>query len=186
MPFNISNFTSQLNSGRNAKPSLFECLMTRPRGNVNVERDLTFRIEKAVVPGRQALTLESVTYGPPTNIAYGSGNPNELGLTIILSEDYREKLYFEEWLDTVIGNYRTGESSANKYDVGYYSEYIGNLKIYTYSDTAKNNYTIECTEIYPVNIGDVQLDWNSGSEIAKLDVNFRYKQYIDKKETSNR
>lgn len=180
--FNIADFIATLNEGNFAKTALFDVIVTPPRTmstDMGELYDLTYRCEATDLPGRNVLTYDSIIYGLPTKIAYGS-SVNDVTLSFILSEDYREKIFFETWIDKITGNYRTGEVSQNMFEIGYYKEYIGGLLIRNYSETGEVVKETELVEAYPINIGNVSLNWQNGAEIAKLPVTFAYRYYVDK------
>lgn len=180
--FNIGDFIANMNSRNFAKTALFDVIITPPpslQSDVAMMYQLTYRCESTDMPGRNVLTYDSILYGLPTKFAYGS-SMNEIQLSFILSEDYTEKEFFEQWIDKITGNYRNGEITQNMFEIGYYKDYIGTMLIRNYTETGEVSKETELFEAYPINIGNVQLNWQNGAEIAKLPVTIAYKYYVNK------
>lgn len=173
MAFNISQFISQIDRGNLARKSLFDCIISRP--NSDNDENLTFRINHVILPGRNIRTVEHSDYGVQYHRAYISSF-EPVYISVILSDDLREKEFFESWQDEVIGNYRTGNISQSMYDLGYYNDYIGTMEIRCYDETGNKSYTAKLQECYPIGINGLRYDWQD-NEVQNLDVIMAYKFY---------
>lgn len=174
--FNISEFTAEINSSGIVKPSNYEVFLHRRKNaDAKIEASLKMRCASVVLPGRTIQTVDKSYYGPTYKIGYES-QFTEVSMTILLSEDWREKEYFELWQDEVVGNYRTVENFATTmYDIGYYDDYVGDMTIHSYDDTGKKQYSILLYEAWPTVVGEVQLSHAAGSEVAYLPIQMTYK-----------
>src|SRR4051812_7829098 len=122
MPFNINTFMANLNRGGLAKTANFEVMVHRPFGsNVNQERDLQFRCTSCTIPGRRVDTTETTDFSLPKSIGYMT-TLDDVNMRILLSEDMREKTYFDEWLDAIVGSYRLGQINKSMFDLGFYDD----------------------------------------------------------------
>lgn len=177
--FSIRDFLSEINQGGVAYQSNFVVYTTRPGSKPSDSYDLTFRCEATDLPGRNIQTTENATiYGVPIKIAYAA-NYAEIPMAVILSEDYREKEFFEAWQDKMVGNHRNGEMSQSMFDLGYYKDYIGTFQIRCFSPTGELTYSLSLRDAYPVSIGPVNLSWDQGNSIAKLPISIAYRFYTN-------
>ena len=73
-------------------------------GDVGTERELTYRAESADIPGRSVASVEHKfqNYGPVNKVAYGQIY-GDVTVQFIMSQDMREKEYFEIWQDKMVG-----------------------------------------------------------------------------------
>ena len=124
MPFNISEFSAELGKNGFARPAYFTVIINLPNalaGKYNM-RGLPLRIEAAAMPGRSLIAAEQRYYGPVRRVPYTFAPTGELNLTIILSEDYREREVFAAWQDLMVGKSRVNNNGTAKglFDAGYY------------------------------------------------------------------
>ena len=150
---------------------------------------LCFRIERINLPGRIILTSPykegniGLVSEYPTNVAY-----QPVDFTLVLSEDYSEKIFFELWQDCIIGSHRTKgdvHPDGGVKELNYHANYTCTMLITAFSDAVGRRremqpvYECVLNEAYPRTIQDMQADWGS-QEIQRLNVVFDYKYYKDK------
>lgn len=176
---NIDEFISAIAKSGVSKTSDFTCIVTAPSGSNNEMRELTMRIESAEIAGRNSTIVEDITGGFPSHIVVGS-TMNEVPISVILSEDLREKIFFEKWQDLAVGSYRTGTVSKYMYNPGFYKNYIGTVIVYAKNEQGDVTYEIEYDAAFPANIGSIAYSWENGAQIAKLPVTIIFKKFIDK------
>lgn len=174
--FNINEFVSEINSHGIVKPSNYVVRIHRTHSpDINVEQTFKMRCSSVELPGRVIQTIDKKYYGPSFKVGYDS-QFTEVPMTILLSEDWREKEYFEQWQDKIVGNYRTIDGPAtNMFDIGYYDDYIGKVEIHSYNDVGEKKYSVELYEAYPTVVGSVQLNHSSGNEVAFLPISMSFK-----------
>ena len=151
MSFNINEFIAQLSSGNLSRTTHFRVLISGPQNlqSVEDEQDMIFRCEAATEPGRSiSVNDSSYYYGLPLARASGS-TFGEIDLTFILSEDYREKLYFERWQDLMVGPYRSGGVSQDMYDIGYFDDYVGSMQIMRFNQLEQLTHTTYYENVFP-------------------------------------
>jgi len=182
--FAVSDFFAYLNSGQVSASTDFTVIVSRNQNATTTNmatngQALMYRTDSVNLPGRTVSTMDHVVYGLATPMAYGSRVSNEITTTVILSEDLREKLYFERWIDEIVGPYRTVDHAKNMYDIKYLKDYSGTLLISVYDAKANCTYQITCTDAFPVEIADGNLSWARGSEggVSRLTVKYKFKRY---------
>ena len=88
-------------------------------------------------------------------------------LSFYCSEGVREKGYFDAWNNMII-------PSMEGYNVAYYKEYIGEMKVHTLDRTGEISNTIHYKECYPKTISAVELNHNTTNATARLTVEIQY------------
>jgi len=173
MTLNVQNLVASLNKSGIAKASHFEVQITGV-GESDLERDMMIRCDSVELPGRTVTTTEYRIYGHIRKIPYGSlvGDAN---LTFLLSEDMREKEYFENWVNVISGSNSFGTGNG-KYNVEYYDTITGTLNIRQYGEAGQLNSIHTLIEAYPINIGPVGMSWGDDAP-AKLTVAMAYRDY---------
>lgn len=197
--FNVNNLVSALNKSGFAKSSHFEVFVFGPGGTQ--ERDMRFRIEAVDLPGRNFILTEHkfTNIGPYNRMPIGQ-TYTDVTLTIVLSEDLREKAYFEKWQNSMI---RTGsgegygggseqEAMLAEQDAGlmfenpnyvssefghrYFDEFIGKIELRQYGAGGDIKSIHVLNEAYPTMIAPISMSWGS-DDIARLNVTVSYKNY---------
>ena len=200
MPFNISNFNSDIARTGIASPSFFEArILKAPRASAAMMSEgMAFRIEAVNFPGRTLTTLDQNYHGPVRKIPYRFTH-QPVTFSVILSRDMREREAFMKWQDFFVGHHRTtiGALPSHPFDTHYYDDGIGEIEIVQYSypvSTTENNitlndrtvleenpqdqyvpsYVLTLREAYPSSINDIQMAW-SDDGYAKMQVEIQYR-----------
>lgn len=145
MPFNIADFNSRIAKSGIGRTNYYEgFVLSGPRSTslaLYGNADMPYRIESLNLPGRNILTFDQRYHGIPRQLPYlGSYQP--CTMTIILSQDYRERELFMRWQDVALGHYRKltgGAQYQGMFDTRYYDEIIGRIQIKVYSNPLPNN-----------------------------------------------
>lgn len=125
--FSIDTFRSKINSfGGLQKTNRFYVEVFTKIWTSDVMDRLKFLCEAAELPGKTILTSDAKIYGPAYKIATGTVF-NEITLTFLCSNDMREKLQFDVWMNA-IQNPRT-------FDMQYRDDYVGTISIIALSET---------------------------------------------------
>jgi hypothetical protein len=205
MPFNVSNFNSEISQSGIASPSFFEArilrypLVLKPM----MSQGMSFRIESVNLPGRTLTTLDQNYHGPVRKIPYRFTH-QPVTFSVILSRDMREREAFMKWQDFFTGHYRTNQNALpnSPFDTQYYDDGIGTIQIVQYSypippagksqPEAKGkadyveSYVITLEEAYPSNINDIQMSWSDdGYAKMQVEIQYRYATEIQKTFTSS-
>lgn len=180
MPFNVNDFIAQTNKGGFAKTSHFDVQITPPsklQSSLNT-RELIYRCDSISTPNRTISTSDNFIYGVPEFMAYAS-NVQEITASVIVSQDLKEKEFFESWIDLIVGDYRKGRQHSNMFAIGFYDDYKGQVEVKLYSEDGKKKRTIKLIDAYPVAInGSGDLSWQD-SQIMRISVPFKFKYYTE-------
>lgn len=180
MPFNVNEIVAELSKSGTAKSSHFEVFITSPfEGD---SKSLAFRCNSAEIPGRTLTTTETKfgNYGPIAKVAYGQVY-TDVTLTFILSEDLREKQFFENWHQGVMDTGAFEQRKFNalsfaKFNANYYRDYIGVVEIRQYGEGGDLRSIHTLNEAYPIILGGLPMNW-SDEEVIKMPVTFSYRNY---------
>lgn len=146
MPFNIREFNSRIAKSGIGRTNYFEGYVLSGPGmsqllNAYGSTDVPYRIESLNLPGRNMLTLEQRYHGVPRQLPYLSSY-QPCTMTIILSQDYREREMFMRWQDYGLGHYRKSFAEGpyvGMFDTRYYDDVIGTVMINVYSNPTPTN-----------------------------------------------
>ena len=216
MAFNPDQFASNLYKSGVAKTSMASVVIRPPRqlyGDVSVdgitqndwfvatsnpvevsESESTYgihmRAEATDIPGRNTATIESFTYGVPTKVGYRSSYA-DVNMTFILSEDFRERVFFDRWMDLITGYhttpYITTDQQKSQYDIGYLKNYVADELTITQADENDPEgwvYSMTLINAFPTIIMPLQANWQT-VDIHKLQVTFSYEKYYLKSTARN-
>ena len=180
MTFNVNNILSSLNKQGFARSSHFEVQITGPYG-LDAERDMLYRADSASLPGRSITTVDTkfTNYGPMNKVRYAQVYA-DTNVTFLLREDMREKEYFEQWQNKMVGTgaFTTTGSRFSRatFNTKYFDQYAGILTIRQYGAGGELRSIHSLVEAYPLMMGDVQMGWGDDAP-AKLAITFAYKYY---------
>ena len=155
-----------------ARPSKFDVNIPVPLGMVpyrGTSRMLTMRCENAELPGRTIATTSMKIYGVEEKFPYMSSY-NDLSLTFIVSDDMKEKLFFDAWLNWINPN--------TSYNLKYKQDYSVALRINQYDVQNKVSYSVDLVDAYPIAVNGMDLNW-SADGYHKLTVTFAYTSWRD-------
>jgi hypothetical protein len=177
----LNDFKASLEKFGIVHQNRFDVTITRRNGpsRPEIENNIKYRCESINIPGIQILTADFKLYGGQPVLKIPNGRTNdEVQMTFIAMKDFRDKNYFEEWLDLI------SDFSNNK--VNYYDNVSSDIYISHYLETGDEAGPTESRKITLINaipnrMEMVQLDWNQADELLKYSVNFSYESLrIDK------
>jgi hypothetical protein len=186
MAFNVQNMLSSLNKTGVAKTSHFEVQITG-YGTSGEEEGLMGRADTAEIPGRSLMTAEHKfsNYGPMNKVPYGGQTYTDTTISFIMSEDMREKEYFEIWQNRIVntGAFEVGSTQGDlygyvqsKFNPHYFDDYLGTVIIRQYGSAGSLNSIYTLNEAYPIMIAPISMSWGT-EDLAKLSVTFAYRNY---------
>ena len=185
--FKISDFKSKI--GTLVRPNLFDAKIfgsTKVVGGLdgtlgtknNITETFSFRCEKAELPGRTLATAEDAVGGGPSLKLPYDVTYNDITLSIICSADMKERKFFEEWMDRIIG--RGGRTNAGL--VSYYSDYaLGvSLKVEQLNEAGTTLIAYTLQDIYPTALTPMNAAWEETNTYQRFGVTlaYRYHTYI--------
>lgn len=175
MGFNVNNMVSSLNKSGLAKTSHFEVYI-QGGGDMATERELSYRAETVDIPGRSISSVEHKfqNYGPVNKVAYGSIY-GDVTVQFLMSQDMREKEYFEIWQDKMVGTGAFSDGQA-QYNTKYFDNYAGTVEIRQYGSHGNLHSIHTLNEAYPLIVNPVTMNWAEDTA-ARLGVTFAYRNY---------
>lgn len=170
---NINQLVQEIQSSGLAFTNRYEVLIYTPRfmgsSRLDLMRSISMRCDSVTIPGRSFSTTPFRFYGPARNMPYEQIYSGEVSISVVLSEDLRERRFFEEWM--------SGVSSIYNYKMGFYSDYttIVDIDVIDRQDQALYTFTLE--EVYPKAIGDLQVGYDKDNEFLRQDVTLSFRKY---------
>ena len=139
------------------------------------------------MPGHD-LQTQQVQHGsaPIRDMVTSHGFEGTINATFYLSEDLRERHFFEQWQRMAV--------NVETHKANFYDDYIGEMEIYQLSnrndsglpfptvidkifDVDMATYGIKASEVYPATISGVEYSYESGNQIATMAVGFNYREW---------
>lgn len=175
MGFNVNTMVSSLNKSGVAKTSHFEVFI-QGGGDISTERELSYRAETVDIPGRSISSVEHKfqNYGPINKVAYGSIY-GDVTVQFIMSQDMREKEYFEIWQDKMVGTGAFADGQP-QFNTKYFDNYAGTVEIRQYGSHGNLHSIHTLNEAYPLIINPITMSWAEDGA-ARLGVTFAYRNY---------
>lgn len=201
--FNVQSMIGTLSKSGFAKASHFEVWINGKGGDPNDEREMAMRVDVADIPGRNFAPIDHkfTNIGPVNRMPHGMQTFTDVTISVILSEDLREKLYFERWQEAIrnTGAFEGAPNSAadgtnmvTNEDIGaapvnteyglspfyhnYFDNYIGTVEIRQYGVAGELMSIHTLVEAYPISIAPISMSWAS-EEAARMQVTFAYRYY---------
>lgn len=182
--FNAQNIISSISKSGVAHTGYFEVFLisniqkATTFDKVGAESQMRFRAEAAEIPGRSLATVDQRfdNYSPISRVVTGQ-TYTDVTVTFLLSEDLREKEYFERWQESAVqtGAFRDiGVQVKN--NPQYYNDYVGVVEIRQYGSAGDLRSIHKLDNAFPIVLGGVQMNW-SDEGFARLQVSFSYQRY---------
>ena len=100
-----------------------------------------------------------------------SGTAVTISASFYLDKHLRERHFFELWQKMCVDNVT--------HKANYYDDYIGSMEIYQLDSTNTPTYGMKLIEVYPNTIGSIAYSYANANQIAKLNVEFAYRQWFN-------
>lgn len=136
--FGIDKFAAEINRSGVARPAYFYVMISPPpylfKGDM--AQYFPLRVQSVNMPGRSINTFQRQIIGPPRSMPSGF-TTLPVSIEILLSDDMRERQFFMNWQDKMVGWSRGsgGAEAPNMYDIGYYDDAIGTIEIFQFAET---------------------------------------------------
>ena len=173
MSFSINEFIGEIDKSGVSRTDLFDVFFA---GNAN----LKYRAKSVGLPGRSINALEYFELGP--EYKFGSFSMfGDITIEFICDENLSERSYFLKWQDSIIGDYRDGQSTLGKtfLQPSYYKDYVKTIDINVYAPSGKLAQEVKIIEAFPTVVNEMVYSWDT-SEHAILSVSFAYRYFSDK------
>lgn len=165
--FNINEMRSQLTFG-GAKASLFQVQIQNPVNGI-ADIKVPFMVQAAQIPESTLGTTEVGYFGRKIKIA-GDRTFAEWTVTVINDEDFLIRNAMEEWMNSI----NSHEENIRLFNTASPSQYKTQAQITQYMKTGVAARVYNFNGLFPTNIGNIQMDWNTTDDIERFDVTFQY------------
>tara|TARA_Y100000361_G_scaffold103941_1_gene93649 strand:- start:83 stop:565 length:483 start_codon:yes stop_codon:yes gene_type:complete len=128
------------------------------------------------MPGRNLDTDPDTSLHGPTKQVVNGWSFAEITASFNMSNDLRERQFFERWQQTAF--------NEGTWSINYYNDYVGSLEIYQLDLQNRRRSGVKLFEAFPKTISGQQYDNASFNQIQRLDVTFAYRYWesLDKEE----
>ena len=128
--------------------------------NDEMRRNIELMCTSVVLPYRNVLSTNFVTYGPGRKMPYAYGYGSKIECMFMGDKFLRQRAFFETWQGKM--------HSLDTHNLQYYDNYIGSMEIYQlgqyretdqdtgYSDNYRLTYGVRLHEVYPETLGEIQ------------------------------
>lgn len=172
-PADIAGMVENIKTTGLAYSNRYEVIFNTPAGfnktDLFMLRSLSLRCDSVSVPGRSFSTTPYRFYGPARNMPYEPIYSGEMSLSIILSEDLRERTFFEMWMEKIC--------DRTNYKFGFYDDYVTNLLITPLTKFDGIAYEFVIEEAYPKAIGDLQMGYDKDNDFLRQDITMAFRKY---------
>lgn len=184
MPFNISEFQSQIGKHGLSRSNLFMLRITKIPSIIESEiptSELVFFCKSVELP---AFTLQTENY---YNQGFGALERRPINLdlpllptTFFVDSNHKVLKFFHSWMQAIInydveGGVYSEVDGRLPYELSYRDEYIGEIEVLFYTPNYEDKfYTYKFHNVYPIEVGQLSLSWESNDELAILPVSFSY------------
>jgi len=179
-PLSPQDFMSKVgNQGGISYSNKFSIMVTPPAGLPNAGLGVTgmqMVCNQATLPGKALARTDDRIYGIDVQKPYGV-TFEPAALTFYNTNKFTAREFWEQWLEWI--------QPAGTRNIRYYSEMIGSIQIYHYSENVeeavpgKENYVMTLNEAYPHSIEELELNWES-QEVMEFQVQISYKDWSNK------
>lgn len=166
MTFAVDTFKGELEYG-GARPNLFEVTITNPTGG-GLDT-LRFQAKAASMPASVVGQIDVPYFGRQIKVS-GDRTFENWNITVINDEDMLLHKSFEDWLfklNSYAPNLRTVEKLSYKADasVEHFAKTGDSIRKYSFKG------------MFPVNLGAVELAWDSNDAVEEFTVELAYDYY---------
>lgn len=146
--------------------------------------NLIFLCGATAIPGVQIQTTDIQPYGygsierRPTNAFF-----NMMRMNYYVDVSSTVYQFFTKWVNSIVNfndnavGTRTVEGAFYN-EVRYKEDYATTITIYVYDPAGNNFLEVNLIDVYPIEIGQVNLTWGNYNSIAILPVNFTYRNWV--------
>ena len=186
--FSISSFKNAI--GKPVRPNLFKAILRGWEDNdvltalINAEGvddiiDFSFRCEKAELPGRSIATSDDTGGGGPALKLPYDVTYNDMQLSIICSADMKERIFFESWIDSIVGPAGATNGPSNGGLVSYFEDYARGvtLEVQQLDESGKVLISYMLQDVYPTVISPMNATWEEVNSYQRFGVTLFYRYY---------
>jgi len=177
-PLSPSTFMSKVGiQGGISTKNKFSVMVTPPQAaSLANAPDIQILCHTVTLPGKSFSRTEDRIYGVDVQKPYGI-TFEPVSLSFYNTNNFKARRFWEKWLEWI--------QPAGSRNIRYYSEMIGQIQIYHYSEDVKEpvpgeeNYVMTLNEAYPMSIEEVELSWEN-QDVMDFQVQISYKDWSKK------
>ena len=164
----INRFISEIKNGGVARHNRFAVVFTPPqRVNPDALQKVLLFCDQVQLPGVNYSTVQNRTFGEFRETPYEKLYDN-LSMSFYVDNDMKVKALFDDWINSI-------QNPVTR-TFSYYNDYVSNMTIEIQDLSDKTRYRMTLWEVYPKNIGSIQLD-ASNKDVMKVNVTMQYKYW---------
>lgn len=172
MAFNIANFKNQV--GEFLRPFAYDVIVTPPTGDA---RQLTLRTESITLPGVSFAEADAYKiYGNGLTLSIPhTSTVQEITCVHTIDVEGEVLQTFFDWANQIVDL-----DGSNKFSAYYYRDYLEDMTINVYDVRGQSPKPIKKYKLvnaYPAAYDQVQMSWESGGEIARLSVTYKFEHF---------
>lgn len=173
MPFNIGTFRSKLTGG-GARNNLFEVIMNVPTYVTGFSSEqFAFMCNATSQPMSTVGKIPLPYFGRPVYLG-GDRRVEGWGVNVINDETFDLRNAMEKW-STSIASHSTNNNAQRALGAKSDSNsYVGSAKVQQYSKDGKIIKVYNLVNVWPVNVGQIELSWNNSDQIEEFGVEFSF------------
>lgn len=166
IPLGMDRFRGISSSdGGPAKSNRFLVQISGGPFDVSELRDLSFLCEATELPGRGFMSTDIRYYGPNFKAPYQTVY-EDMNLTFICRDKFRERKIFDDWLDMI--------NPVSSYNFFYRKDYTSTIKLHQFAETAdESRYSFTFEDAYPILVSPQPVTW-ADDNFHRLTVSFTY------------
>ena len=170
----LSRFNAMIRDGDFARKYNYEIFFSPP-GGIRASVETMLRCETFGFPGQNISTsIDDLRTGPSREHAIGVTYA-PITATFLTSKELVEKKMFTTWQYLMID--AKAESPTPTYRIGYYKDYVADVKVKQFDDAGKNTYSIKLLDAFPKTIVQQDLALADG-ELHRLSVEFVFNRWV--------
>ena len=175
--FDATAFRSQLTYG-GARPNLYEVVIAFPAEAGKASEKFTFMCRSTSLPGMQMGTVRVPYFGREIKLA-GNRTFEDWNIRVFNDEDFLVRNAFEAWQNRLdLLDHATPAKENTMSAGGPAALYVDVVVTQLAKDslTPLKKYTLK--NAHPMNIGAIELAWDSNDQIEEFDVTFAYDYFV--------
>lgn len=129
----------------------------------DVNKDLALMVKSVTIPGMSFVTQVNRVDRRPFHEITGNEITN-LRMTLYCTPGYAERIWFLAWMNSAV--------NRNNGTRGFFDTYAKGIDVVTLDTKGVKTSVVHCSDCFPVNIGEIQLDFDQGNQVATFEVEF--------------
>lgn len=148
--------------------------------NGDLNNTFRFRCEAAEFPGKSIATTDDTSYGATVKYAYDT-TYNDINITVMASEDMRERAYFEIWMDNIVYSPTPNGSITDVMGglIRYYDEYAygGKVTVTQVNDQRVQLVKYMMHNAFPIALSPMTANWEENDTYQRFTVTMSYRYH---------